>query len=309
MSDTEQQYSKRSDDYESDDDDDEDDVDDESSEEGEEAKSSSSYKAPKEPRSKHARAKVESSAKKQPKLPKQISSKPQKVAVPRIKVAALVASNNDTSTTSADPHARKPGPSDAEAADATTSKAPPEIIQLDDEERADLLYLDAIGEGVPSADTPMKEASPRQMTRVSSAKVAAKTARPSPMAQGGVSKEALIPVGLMCDRLKEAFDASAALQTIVQRTCEMGSHYATMEKEVASLRLDLEAEKLKSTRLEQEKKTLGDVRSENTQLVTRLRTSISLETMKQALESKDKDLALAQKEAKTKTKLADEKLA
>ena len=41
----------------------------------------------------------------------------------------------------------------------------------------------------------------------------------------------------------------------------------------------------------------------------RLRTSISLETMKQALENKDKDLALAQKEARTKTKLTEEKMA
>ena len=97
----------------------------------------------------------------------------------------------------------------------------------------------------------------------------------------------------------------------------MGSHYAMMEKEVSSLRLDLEAERLKSARLEQEKKALGgklfhpsgsyilffpfgpyhfslaDVRRENTQLVMRLRTSISLETMKRALENKHKELALA----------------
>ena len=37
----------------------------------------------------------------------------------------------------------------------------------------------------------------------------------------------------------------------------MGSHYPTMEKEVTSLRLDLEAEKLKSARLEHEKKAMG----------------------------------------------------
>ena len=37
----------------------------------------------------------------------------------------------------------------------------------------------------------------------------------------------------------------------------MGSHYVTMEKEVTALRLDLEAEKLKSARLEQEKKAMG----------------------------------------------------
>ena len=36
-----------------------------------------------------------------------------------------------------------------------------------------------------------------------------------------------------------------------------------------------------------------DVCSENAQLAMSLKTSISLETMKQALENKDKDLALA----------------
>ena len=52
---------------------------------------------------------------------------------------------------------------------------------------------------------------------------------------------------------------------------------------------------------------LIDVRSKNAQLIMRLETSISLKTMNHALESKD--LALAQKEARTKEKLADEKLA
>ena len=52
-----------------------------------------------------------------------------------------------------------------------------------------------------------------------------------------------------------------------------------------------------------------DVRSKNAQLVKRLRTSISLETMKHALENKDRELVLAQKEARTKTKLAEKKLA
>ena len=104
---------------------------------------------------------------------------------------------------------------------------------------------------------------------------------------------------------------------MLQRACELGSHYAMLEKEVMSLRLELDAEKLKSACLQKEKAALGgksfppsgscilffpfdsshsaptDVRSENTQLVMRLRTSISLETMKHALENKDKDQALA----------------
>ena len=44
---------------------------------------------------------------------------------------------------------------------------------------------------------------------------------------------------------------------MLRRTCELGSHYDAMEKEVISLRLDLDAEKLKSARLEKEKTALG----------------------------------------------------
>ena len=52
-----------------------------------------------------------------------------------------------------------------------------------------------------------------------------------------------------------------------------------------------------------------DVRRENAQLIIRPGTSISLETMKQVLEYKDEDMVLAQREARTKAKLANEKLA
>ena len=49
--------------------------------------------------------------------------------------------------------------------------------------------------------------------------------------------------------------------------------------------------------------------SENRQLQSRLKSVVSLERMKEALEQKDLDLAAAQKEACEKTKLADQKLA
>ena len=51
------------------------------------------------------------------------------------------------------------------------------------------------------------------------------------------------------------------------------------------------------------------MRSENRQLQSRLKSVVSLERMKEALEQKDLDLATAQKEAREKTKLADQKLA
>ena len=107
-SDTERHYLEHSDD----------DDEERSSEEGEEAESCLSYEAPRGPRtkaeydpsvkacgvqqltasgrttrrSKRAWTKAESSPEKQPKLPKQISSKPRKATVPWIKVAVPMAS-------------------------------------------------------------------------------------------------------------------------------------------------------------------------------------------------------------------------
>ena len=49
--------------------------------------------------------------------------------------------------------------------------------------------------------------------------------------------------------------------------------------------------------------------SENCQLQSGLKSVVSIERMKEALEQKDLDLAAAQKEAHEKTKLADQKLA
>ena len=51
------------------------------------------------------------------------------------------------------------------------------------------------------------------------------------------------------------------------------------------------------------------MRSENRQLQARLKSVVSLEKIKEALEKKDLDLAAAQKEAREKTMLADKKLA
>ena len=55
--------------------------------------------------------------------------------------------------------------------------------------------------------------------------------------------------------------------------------------------------------------TQADVRSENRQLQARLKSVVSLERMKEALDKKDQDLAAAQKEGRDKTALAEQKLA
>ena len=51
------------------------------------------------------------------------------------------------------------------------------------------------------------------------------------------------------------------------------------------------------------------MRSENRQLQAHLKSVVSLEKMKEALEKKDLDRAAAQKEAREKIVLADKKLA
>ena len=51
------------------------------------------------------------------------------------------------------------------------------------------------------------------------------------------------------------------------------------------------------------------MRSENCQLQARLKSVVSFERMKEALDKKDQDLAAAQKEAREKTTLADQMLA
>lgn len=68
------------------------------------------------------------------------------------------------------------------------------------------------------------------------------------------------------------------------------------------LRLNPEAKKAKCTRLEQEKKVVED------RLAERLKNSISLVAMKEALEKRDVELVSAQKEANQKTRAAEAKL-
>ena len=129
--------------------------------------------------------------------------------------------------------------------------APTEVIHLDEDNQANLLHPKA-DKGAPTgADILMREALPSQKTRVSPAKAARKPVGPSPPAQAnssfvltvpppeptpmpqsapatafafhrvpedqvGASKEALIQVEVMNNRLREAYDASEALKTNVR---------------------------------------------------------------------------------------------
>nr|XP_040251908.1 protein enabled homolog [Aegilops tauschii subsp. strangulata] len=82
-----------------------------------------------------------------------------------------------------------------------------------------------------------------------------------PEDQVGASKEDVIQVRAMNEWLKEAYDASEALENNVRRACEIGTHYATLEKEVLQILVDLETEKHKSKHLAKEKNALGEKRS------------------------------------------------
>nr|XP_020156524.1 uncharacterized protein LOC109741851 [Aegilops tauschii subsp. strangulata] len=83
------------------------------------------------------------------------------------------------------------------------------------------------------------------------------------------------------------YDASSALQSNVQKSCELGAHFADLEKKQIQLNLDLE---LAKTNLQKTKDE-------------------ATKTLNQALAKKDQDHAATQKTADEKTALAEKKLA
>uniref|UniRef100_A0A8R7TJ32 Uncharacterized protein n=1 Tax=Triticum urartu TaxID=4572 RepID=A0A8R7TJ32_TRIUA len=87
-----------------------------------------------------------------------------------------------------------------------------------------------------------------------------------------------------------AYDASSALRSNVQKSCELISKFSEFEEKQRQLNLDLELAKQNLQKAKDE-------------------TAGMEEKMKQTLAKKDLDLAAAQKEALEKTALADKKLA
>ena len=118
-----------------------------------------------------------------------------------------------------------------------------------------------------------------------------------------------------------------------QKSCELGTRYADLEKEKAKLQLDLELAQRNLERAQTDLKASGgkfcwlstplfissifepsdptrtDVRAENCRLQARLNNAVSIDIMKKALEDKDQALAVAQKTAREKTEAAEKKLA
>ncbi|XBI31928.1 hypothetical protein VPH35_055446 [Triticum aestivum] len=115
-----------------------------------------------------------------------------------------------------------------------------------------------------------------------------------PEDQAGAAKEAIRQAGIMMEQVKAireasqaAYDASSALQSNVQKSCEPMSRYTELEKKHIQLDLDLKLvqENFQKAKDEATKKT------------------------KVALNKKDQELAEAQKAALDKMRLAEEKLA
>ncbi|XP_044380311.1 myosin-7B [Triticum aestivum] len=201
--------------------------------------------------------------------------------------------------------------------DAVTSNpAPPHVISLpDDEDEAPLRVRRnrKASAGETPQSTPAPEAVARDggdTTRASvtfanplaSARPSTSTVNPPslfathhvPEDQVGAAKEAIRQAGIMMEQVKvvreasqAAYDASSALQSNVQKSCELVALYTELENKQIQLDLDL---KLAQQNLQKARDEAKD-------------------ELEEALKKKDQDLAEAQKEASSKTKLAEEKLA
>ncbi|XBH76107.1 hypothetical protein VPH35_102803 [Triticum aestivum] len=236
-------------------------------------------------------------------------SKPPK-ALPKMKIAVPTISGAATSEVSAKDD-------DQEMGDAVTSNhAPPHVIDLPDDDDNEPLRMRRTKRS--SADrTPQPTPAPETMARdggdaprasvtfanpLSSAQPLASTvdltslfvAYPVPEDEVAAVKEAIRQAGVMMEQVKKAreasqaaYDASSALQSNVQKSCELASRYTELEKQRIQLNLDLE---LARTELQ------------------KVRDGVAGE-LSEALAKKDRDLAAAHKEADDKIALAEQKLA
>uniref|UniRef100_A0A8R7VKN4 Uncharacterized protein n=1 Tax=Triticum urartu TaxID=4572 RepID=A0A8R7VKN4_TRIUA len=259
--------------------------------------------------SKRPRTSSPAPTEKAPEHPRAAPSKPPK-ALPKMRMTVPTISGAATSEISAKDE-------DQEMEDAVTSNpAPPHVISLpDDEDEAPLRVRRnrKASAGETPQSTPAPEAVARDggdTTRASvtfanplaSARPSTSTVNPPslfathhvPEDQVGAAKEAIRQAGIMMEQVKvvrdasqAAYDASSALQSNVQKSCELVALYTELENKQIQLDLDL---KLAQQNLQKARDEAKD-------------------ELEEALKKKDQDLAEAQKEASSKTKLAEEKLA
>ncbi|XP_044954205.1 uncharacterized protein LOC123404347 [Hordeum vulgare subsp. vulgare] len=102
------------------------------------------------------------------------------------------------------------------------------------------------------------------------------------------SKEAMLQAEQMETRLKELLILNETLKTNIQKTCELGTKYLGLQKELKKVRRELEEEQGKTMRLEKEKTAME-------------------ESMKNTIEEKDIALGKTREEADAKTKKGDDR--
>ncbi|KAM3368091.1 hypothetical protein ACQJBY_016566 [Aegilops geniculata] len=201
--------------------------------------------------------------------------------------------------------------------DAVTSNpAPPHVIDLPDDDDEVPLRMRR-NRKAPAGKTPQTTPAPEAVARdggdttrasvtfavpLTSVRPSTSTANPPslfatypvPEDQVGAAKEAIRQAGIMMEQVKvvreasqAAYDASSALQSNVQKSCELVARYTELENKQIQLNLDL---KLAQENLQKAREEAKD-------------------KLEEALKKKDQDLATTQKEALNKTKLAEEKLA
>ncbi|XBJ25100.1 hypothetical protein VPH35_002829 [Triticum aestivum] len=264
--------------------------------------------------SKRPRVSSPTPTEKAPKHPKVAEPKTRK-ALPKIKIDIPVASAAATSGTSAYRD------DDEVMEDAVTSNPAPNIIDLPDDDEEPERSLTRKSRRAPASEalqsTPRAEpviqdtgdinrgsvtfAEPLSSALPSSSTAQAPVDPPSvfathhvPEDEVNAAREAIRQVGIMMEKMKmvrdasqAAYDASSALQSNVQKSCDLGARFADLEKQQIQLNLDLEL-----ARTELQKVRDG-----------------AAEKLREALAKKDQDLAAARKEADDKTALAKQKLA
>ena len=105
----------------------------------------------------------------------------------------------------------------------------------------------------------------------------------------GAGKEAMLQAEQMETKLKELLISNETLKTNIRKTCELGTKYLGLQKELEKVRQELDEEQAKTIRLEKEKTAME-------------------ESVKKILEEKDTALAKAREEADAMTKKADDRL-
>ncbi|XP_037469459.1 myosin-2 heavy chain-like [Triticum dicoccoides] len=161
-----------------------------------------------------------------------------------------------------------------------TSPSPPEI------QSGGLIQTPTAPE--PISPTTMAVKSPRRNETPSISSTSFSLAR-SLEDEVGAGKEAMLHAEQMETRLKELLISNETLKTNIRKTCESGTKYLGLKKELEKVRQELDEEQAKTIRLEREKTAME-------------------ESVKKILEEKDTALAKAKEEADAMSKKANDRL-